>query len=179
MNSNDKNGKFKKGTSGNPAGRPLGSRNQATLAYEQMMHDAGPQLMRTVVEQALNGDRPSQRLCLDRIYAAPKQAPIEFSLQPIESIADLPRAFREVTTAMSEGRITPDEAVSTANVLMIQADVLKTVDLEQRVREIEKVAPDVIRYHRELHEHIGNEVKLRKAEAAEQAADDEEEAPKR
>ena len=32
-----KQGKFKKGTSGNPSGRPIGSRNRATLLAEQLL----------------------------------------------------------------------------------------------------------------------------------------------
>jgi hypothetical protein len=168
-----KSGRFTKGTSGNPAGRPLGSRNKAMLACEKMLQDGGPALMQMVMDEAKKGKIPAMRLWLERIYPVRKHAPIEFLLQPIESAADLRRAFREVTTALSEGRITPEEAVSIARFLMIQAEALKTVALEQQVREIEKEAHNVSKFQNDLDGFIDKEIKLGKAEAAKQAAYDE------
>jgi hypothetical protein len=179
MNNSNSKGQFKKGTSGNPAGRPRGSRNEAMLVYEQMLREAGPRLLAKQIELGLDGNVQALRDSLGPVFSALKKPPVEFSLQPIESAADLPRAFRELTIAATEGRLPIPEAEKMANFLKIQAEVLKTVDLEQRVREIEKVEPDVIKYQAELHRYIANDVKLRKAEAAKQAADDEEEESKR
>ena len=39
---------FEKGQSGNPAGRPPGSRNKATVLAETMFQGAGEEIIRTV-----------------------------------------------------------------------------------------------------------------------------------
>jgi len=72
-------GTFVKGQSGNPLGRPKGSKNQITLAklaLEEQLRDAlGPQMAEVaakVVMQALEGDKSSQKLVWDSIMS--KQA---------------------------------------------------------------------------------------------------------
>ena len=58
----DKTGKkqrgkpFEKGQSGNPNGRPQGSRNRATLAAEVLLEGEAEKLTRKAVKMALNGD---------------------------------------------------------------------------------------------------------------------------
>jgi hypothetical protein len=56
---------FKPGQSGNPSGRPHGSRNKATLALEALLDGEGEAITR----KALEGDTAALRLCLERIYA--------------------------------------------------------------------------------------------------------------
>lgn len=73
------NGTYLKGESGNPAGRPKGSKNQITLAklaLEESLRDVlGPEMAQVaakVVAQALEGDKSSQKLVWDSIMS--KQA---------------------------------------------------------------------------------------------------------
>ena len=47
---------FKKGQSGNPSGRPQGSRHKATLAIEELLDGEADKLTRKAVEMALEGD---------------------------------------------------------------------------------------------------------------------------
>ena len=58
---------FRPGQSGNPNGRPKGSRNAATLALESLLDGEAEALTRKAVELALAGDIAALRLCLDRI----------------------------------------------------------------------------------------------------------------
>ena len=57
-------GQFSKGTSGNPSGRPAGSRNHATLLMESLLEGEAEQLTRKLLELALGGDLIAIRLCL-------------------------------------------------------------------------------------------------------------------
>jgi hypothetical protein len=63
----DRRGRFEKGRSGNPAGRPRGSVNSATRAAALLLDGEAEALMRKAVEAALAGDPAALRLCLDRI----------------------------------------------------------------------------------------------------------------
>ena len=58
---------YEKGECGNPAGRPLGSRNRATLLMESLMADDAEAIGRKAIEMAKGGDLAAIRLCLDRL----------------------------------------------------------------------------------------------------------------
>ena len=58
---------FKPGVSGNPSGRPQGSRNKATLALESLLDGQAEVLTQKAVDMALEGDMQALRLCLERI----------------------------------------------------------------------------------------------------------------
>ena len=104
---------FQQGQSGNPAGRPKGSRNRSTMALEAILEGEGEALTRRAVEMALEGDGPALRLCLDRIYPARKDRPVTFELPSIETTADLPKATGALLEAVASGELTPSEAAGT------------------------------------------------------------------
>jgi hypothetical protein len=85
LNPRTTRGQLKKGTSGNPSGRPAGSRNLATLLAEQLLeHEAEP-LIRQVVNLAKKGNIHALRLCIEglipvRWVAAPTRATISTPL---------------------------------------------------------------------------------------------------
>lgn len=68
----DSKGRFVKGVGGNPAGRPTGSKNRVTLlkviSEEQFREEAAEkvnQVLHLILNQALEGDKPSQKLIWD------------------------------------------------------------------------------------------------------------------
>ena len=58
-------GGFQKGQSGNPRGRPAGSRNNATLACEALLEGQAEALTQKAVDMALAGDTVALKLCLE------------------------------------------------------------------------------------------------------------------
>jgi len=58
---------FVKGQSGNPRGRPVGRRNNKTLAAAVLLEGESEALTRKAVELALAGDPTALRLCIERI----------------------------------------------------------------------------------------------------------------
>ena len=103
-------GHFAKGQSGNPAGRPKGSRNATTLALESLLDGQADALTQKAIELALAGDMAALRLCLDRILPARRDRPVSFALPPIESAQDAAATVSAVLAAVAAGEITPAEA---------------------------------------------------------------------
>jgi hypothetical protein len=68
-------GRFTKGESGNPAGRPRGSRNAVTLAAEAMLDGEAEALTRKAIDMALAGDTVALKLCIDRFSPCAEIAP--------------------------------------------------------------------------------------------------------
>jgi hypothetical protein len=112
MSSTKKNTQFKKGASGNPAGRPRGSRNLAMLECEQLLHAAAPDLTRVLIEKAKKGDMQAMRLCVERTYPVPKEQALQLTLPPVATAKDLPAACLALTSAMAEGQISAAEGES-------------------------------------------------------------------
>ena len=110
-------GGFQKGQSGNPRGRPMGSRNNATLACEALLEGQAQALTQKAVDMALAGDPVALRLCLDRIYPARKDRPVRFALPPITSARDAADIAAAVAEAVAAGDLTPNEAAEFAKVI--------------------------------------------------------------
>jgi len=136
INPNRTRGKFKKGTSGNPNGRPLGTRNRATLLAEQLLEGEAEQLISQVITLAKKGNLPALRLCLERLIPARKERSIEIELKPAQNVGDIAGNYRSILAAISEGRITPGEAHALVEILSNQARLFESVDLELRIQKL-------------------------------------------
>src|SRR5207248_1837063 len=69
---------FRRGESGNSAGRPVGARHKATVAAETLLDGEAEGLTRKVLEMALAGDNVAMRLCLERILPPRRERPVRF-----------------------------------------------------------------------------------------------------
>lgn len=129
---------FKKGRSGNPAGRPQGSRNKVTLAVENLLDGQAEALTQKAVDMALDGDTTALRLCLERLCPPRKDRPVSFDLPAIETSSDAITAMAALVTAVAEGNVTPTEAQTVAAVIEVQRRVIETEDHERRLRALEE-----------------------------------------
>ena len=130
---------FKPGQSGNPYGRPHGSRNKATLALEALLDGEGEAVTRKAIEKALEGDTAALRLCLERIYPPRKSRPIALALPKIETPDDISKAQGTVIGAMAVGDITPEEANVVAGVLEAKRRSIETCEIEARMTVLEQM----------------------------------------
>ena len=108
---------FRPGQSGNPAGRPRGSRNRSTIAAESLLEGEAEALTRKAVELALAGDTTALRLCIERLVPPRKDRLIEFAVPTITSAHDAAKAISAVLAAVAEGRITPAEEAAVAGLV--------------------------------------------------------------
>ena len=130
---------FKKGKSGNPAGRPQGSRNKATLAIDELLDGEADKLTRKAVELAMEGDTTALRLCLERLCPPRKDRPVSFDLPTMETPVDAVAAMAALLAAVAQGEVTPGEAQTIAAVIEAQRRVIECEDHERRLRALEEV----------------------------------------
>jgi hypothetical protein len=128
---------FQPGQSGNPKGRPKGSRNRVTMLAEALVDDAAEEVISTVIQFAKQGDPASCRLLMDRILPARKERPTPFTLPPIGSVHDLPTAFAAITAAVAEGEITLSEAAEASRLIENYAKAVEMTDLAARIEALE------------------------------------------
>lgn len=130
--------KFKPGQSGNPNGRPQGSRNKATLAMESLMEADADAITRKCIEKAKEGDMAAIRLCMDRLYPPRKDRPVTFELPPMETAADAVQVMGAVLMALASGEVTPSEAQAVAGIVETFRRTIETSEIEARIAELEK-----------------------------------------
>ena len=136
--SRDANGRFQQGQSGNPEGRLAESRNQATEAAELLLDGEAEALTRKAVELALEGEGSALRLCLERIIPPRRERPVKLGLPAVRGAADLAGTMAAITTAATQGTITPGQAAELARVVEIFVRAVETSDFERRLRELEE-----------------------------------------
>jgi hypothetical protein len=109
-------GRFAAGLSGNPAGRPKGSRSRATLLAEAIDDDEAAALLRKLVELALAGDRASLRFLVSRLFPVPRGRAVELELAP-GAERDSEAVIAATLRAVADGEVTPDEAATIGRLL--------------------------------------------------------------
>ena len=132
-----KRSQFKPGQSGNPKGRPKGSRHKATIAALELLDGEAEALSRKAVDLALEGDTTALRLCLERIAPPRKDAPVSFPLPEMENAGDALTAINHIVQAVSNGDLTPGEATSMTGLIETFRKSAETEDLERRIARLE------------------------------------------
>ncbi|MCA8278504.1 DUF5681 domain-containing protein [Burkholderia cepacia] len=125
---------FKKGQSGNPAGKPRGARDKRT-ALRELLQPHAADLVAKAVELAKAGDTTALRICIDRCIPAikAKDAPVDLP----DLTGSLVEQGEAVMRAMARGRITPDEANAVMQVISAQARIIEVDELEKRLSILE------------------------------------------
>lgn len=129
---------FKKGKSGNPSGRPQGSRNAVSILLDNLMSDEAVALTKKAIKMALDGDGQTLRALLDKLLPNRKDNPISIKLPKITTTGDLPKIMASILQAVSDGELTPSEASGIARLVETHEKAIEVAELEARLTELEK-----------------------------------------
>lgn len=129
---------FKKGVSGNPAGKPKGARHRVTLLAEKLMEDDAEAVVQAVVAAAKSGDMAAARLILDRIAPLRKGRAVEFELPSVKTAANVCQAQAAIISAVAAGHLSPEEAAVIAGLLDASRKAIELSGLEQRLAQLEQ-----------------------------------------
>jgi len=125
---------WKKGQSGNPAGRPPGSGEVAKV--RAAIADRVPELLAAMMARALDGDVGAARLLLERAIAPLKAAEQPQALTlPDGSLTDQGRA---VLASVAAGELAPGQGAALLGAIGTLARVAEVDELAARVAALEQ-----------------------------------------
>jgi Family of unknown function (DUF5681) len=121
---------FQKGQSGNPAGRPPGSRNRATIFAEALFEGEAEFIFRNVIRKAVDGEPWALRLCMERLSPRlpTRASPLAFELPQIRTSADIPAALADISSKLAAGELTLDEAERYTRILERWSQMLQPAE---------------------------------------------------
>ena len=122
--------RFKKGVSGNPAGRPPGSSNRSL----RILRDAAETILPDLVERAKSGDLEAQKLILDRGIPRLRSVSMPESLAlPDGTLTDQVRAL---VAQVAAGNLSTTVAAEVAGIITASARVEEVDQLRDELKAL-------------------------------------------
>ena len=124
---------YEKGQSGNPAGRPPGSRNKATILAESMFQGEAEAIIRLAIDKAKQGDMTAIRLCLERVFPRLRDRATLFDLPPINGAPEALTAMTTIVAGVRGGDLTAAEGSDLSKLVDHYLRALEAKDFEHRL----------------------------------------------
>ena len=128
---------WKPGQSGNPAGKPPGTRNKATEMVLQLMEGGAKEITLAVIEAARGGDLAAARLVIDRLAPPMRERPVALELPDTASAEGVSKAQQAILQAVAGGDLTPGEGSTLAGIVEAHRRALETEELAARIEALE------------------------------------------
>lgn len=132
-------GAWKKGQSGNPAGKRAGARNKATQMVMALMESGAKAIVKQVIDAAKGGDMRAAKLVIERLAPPARERLITFQALPqTGDAAGVAEAQAVILQAVAAGELTPGEAATLSGIVENRRKAIETQELEQRIQALEE-----------------------------------------
>lgn len=123
------------GQSGNPKGRPKGSKNRKTVVVQEFEKE-GSRIARVVIDAALEGDMTAANMVLQRLSPPlrSRSEKVTFELDPDKPLSE---QAQQVLTAVAAGDIDPETGKLLIDAIGAFAGIKQVDDLEARLAALE------------------------------------------
>jgi hypothetical protein len=126
---------WRKGTSGNPAGRRAKGLATAERLRNALVKDL-PAILESVVKAAKGGDMAAARTIFERVLPPLKAIEVPALLAPLEgSLAD---QGQTVLAAMTAGALAPGQAVQVLGAIAAQSKIIEVEEHGRRLNALEQ-----------------------------------------
>jgi hypothetical protein len=130
--------RFKPGQSGNPKGRPTGSRPKALATLDALAEGEANEIALAMIAKAKEGDTTAGKLILERAWPVRKGRGITFELPDVSNVDDLPTAIAAITRQVADGDISPEEGATVVTLLEAQRKAIETNEFAARLAALEE-----------------------------------------
>ena len=128
---------FKPGTSGNPKGKPAGTRSKATQLLAAMMEGGAEKITKAVIDAAQAGDLMAAKIILDRVMPPAKERPVNIDLPDTQSAQGVAAAQNAILQAVAAGDLLPGEASTLSAIVEAKRRSIETQELADRITQLE------------------------------------------
>ncbi len=128
---------WKKGLSGNPAGKKPGTRSAAIMALEAIGTEAANKILRAMIRKADKGDVQAAALIFGRVWPVRKGEPLVLDIPAPKDAAGIVQALAAITDKVLNGELTAEEAAALTAVVEAQRKAIDTMQLEARIAALE------------------------------------------
>ena len=130
-------GRWQRGQSGNPKGKPKGARHATVQALDLLGRNSGEEILLAIIRSAISGDARSAELVLRRIWPEQKGRPLFLDLPAISDSSSMLAALARIIEAAASGEITTDEGAGLAGLVEAQRRAIETGELAERIAALE------------------------------------------
>lgn len=132
-----KSTRFRPGQSGNPQGRPKGSKNKVTLLAQTLLEGQAEALVQKLISKALSGNLTALRLCIERLLPPSRNHPVKFTLPNKIDAEGLVKTSALLLRHVAQGKLTPEEASRVSGLIEVHRNTLELEDIEKRLQALE------------------------------------------